>query len=137
MTNMKVLTEALTFISDNPDKHKQHVWTCGTGACLAGWVTLLNGYENSLIPAVDWFGDSMTTEVENGVVKDKRGHRHFVSSLAEELLDIDPRDATILFNEDNTIEDLKLMAKDLENGEDLSRWIDEDGNRIDPDEEEV
>lgn len=59
MPNMIELDRAVTFIQDHPEKHKQKSWTCDTGACLAGWGALLNGYEATITDgwvALEGFG---------------------------------------------------------------------------------
>lgn len=44
MPNLEALNRAVTQIVDHPETHQQDVWTCATGACLAGHGVLMNGY---------------------------------------------------------------------------------------------
>lgn len=42
MTNVDELDQIRTFLRANPDLHDQHVWQCGTTACVAGWTEALD-----------------------------------------------------------------------------------------------
>lgn len=143
MTNIDALDQAMTFIVDHPDKHDQRTWVCETGACLAGHVTLLNGYR--AVSHYDGFVveiDSMADLVVDKLVADAAspGRLRYagarkVREVAVEILDLEDIDAEVLFGGANTIDQLQLMVKDLSNGEllrDLWVTIDHDawGNPI-------
>lgn len=113
--NVDELDRNVTFIEDHPEQHNQRMWTCGTGACLAGHIALNNDYEVVHSPA--------THTVINGLVRDQQGDLHEVASLARTLLDATRAEADLLFAGGNTAETLRLMTKDAQNGEDITkRW---------------
>ena len=117
--NVDVLDEAVTFIEDHPEKHNQAVWTCSTGACLAGHITLLNGYQVATEDCGEFMGGEY---VLNGVVLDPRTNlRREVSATAQNLLDATSDETNLLFAAGNTAEDLRLMAKDVANDEDITK----------------
>ena len=137
--NLDVLDDAITFIKDHPEQHQQAHWTCDTGACVAGWVALLNGYKTKKQFIEDEDGNRKLVTVNGSVYRE--GHpKHTVSAsaIARELLGVtetpDLISTNILFHGTNTIEDIEMMAKDLANGiENLGtvwseKYIEEDGH---------
>jgi hypothetical protein len=145
MPNIDVLDQALTFISDHPEQHKQDKWVCGTGGCLAGWGAMLNGWaqikndrirvipienkaaaeaarvELSKFPLMDPEWSDASREYRNTL--NALGARS-VKIVAMEIFGIDSATANILFGGTNTIDKLKLMGKDIANGVDLNEsWL--------------
>lgn len=42
MSNVGALDQIRTFLRQHPHLHDQSMWTCGTTACVAGWVVALD-----------------------------------------------------------------------------------------------
>lgn len=77
MINLERLDAAIAYIEAHPEEHKQEIWFqrggCGTAACLAGVVALLDGWT----PV--WTGGE-ARDVE------KDGDRRYVGNVATDLL---------------------------------------------------
>lgn len=114
MVNCLELERVMTFVEDNPDNHTQEEWICGSGACFAGWACMLNGWSH--LALTDY------------VTKD--GDCRHTREVAQEILGIRATDALILFWGNNTPQKLRLMVKDLCNGEALrDYWMTSRGRR--------
>ena len=112
MVNIAALEKVITFIEDHPEKHVQSRWTCETGACMAGWGALLHGY--SVLPGF------RKIVVPPGKEHDLEAAIS-VRQAAQEVFDIDYLTAHLLFLGGNSAETLRLMVKDLANGEDIAK----------------
>lgn len=114
MINAERLQTVLTHIRDNPELHRQDLWTCGTSACFAGWTTRLFGVEDG------WTNIGFSTDVDGicGAEVWERDGTHYSSTrmLAITLLGLTNDQAFKLFNGGNTIGMIELMVKDLVNG---------------------
>lgn len=79
--NLDKLDQAIAYIEAHPEEHDQGLWFgergCGTTACLAGTVAVLNGW-------VPVFEHGEARDVE------KDGERAYVGNVATELLGLDP-----------------------------------------------
>lgn len=145
MPNIDALDQAMTFIVDHPEQHRQRVWVCETGACLAGHATLLNGYRavtefDGLVVEIGSQADRDVTALCAGAVRPDyfklldAGAKK-VRDVADGILGLEYADANVLFGGANTVDKLRLMVKDLSNGEALrGLWFatdeDEWGNSI-------
>lgn len=105
------LDRNVTFIEDHPEQHNQAVWTCETGACLAGHIVLNNGY----LPHLD------TDSKYGAVVEDAHGKKAMVSRTARRLIDATLDESDLLFAGGNTAQTLREMTKDAQNGEDITQ----------------
>lgn len=106
--NITELDRIVTFIEDHPEQHCQDVWICETGACLAGHVALQNGYR----VVSDGFKGRRVECLDTGEHK-------WVSDVAVEILGLTEEESILLFAGHNTIENLRMMTKDIANGENL------------------
>lgn len=109
--NVELLERTMQHISDHPENHAQEMWfsenDCGTAACFAGWACLLSGLE-----AVNAGCRSAEVTTPHGV--------HGVAAVeAKKLLGITHDEADIIFDANNSADMLRLMVKDLANGDDL------------------
>jgi|SRR6478609_838387 len=111
MLNLELLQQVRDKILFEPESHKQEVWmttgadvkpgqevSCPTGACVAGWASLLSG-------DVGIVHDSLTDAHDNLMVYDVRtpdGQVLEVSERGQELLGLDFITAETLFAEDNS-----------------------------------
>lgn len=113
MVNSVELERIMGFIEENPADHKQEEWICGTEACFAGWTCLLN----------DW-GPQYNVDGTSTEFVTKGEECQHVREVAQDILGITPTDALILFWGNNTPDKLRLMVKDLSNGEELrEHWV--------------
>lgn len=104
--NIEKLDEAIAYIEAHPEQHNQASWferrtsgACGTTACLAGTVALLDGWE----PA--WTSQYAPT-AEN-VIRD--GETRHVGLLAAEILDLDDDQYEALFHEAGDLDGIKYV----------------------------
>jgi hypothetical protein len=114
--NVELLEQVMQYIEDRPAQHDQGIWLdeCGTAACFAGWACLLSGWQ----VGASWdYGSPLVMSPDALVEK-------VVPEVAIELLGIGTEDAGVLFNGCNSLPMLRLMVKDLLNGEDLRDWND-------------
>lgn len=88
MPNVPELRRVQRHIRRYPEKYDQDVWICGTTACVAGRVALLNGWK----PAPE-SNDTI------GALVAKEGERNrLVAELAEGLLGLTPSQSSALFD---------------------------------------
>lgn len=99
--NVELLEKTIQHIEDYPEDHDQTRWftECGTASCFAGWAWNLAG-----------------RNYDNFLAYTNLSLCHF---SAQSLLGLTTNEALILFYEFNTRDMLKLMVKDLVNGDDL------------------
>lgn len=122
MADIEQLDRALAWIRKHPRQHDQGVWIrktwCGTTMCLAGVVTMLNGWMPYL-PARDGrFWEKVYVEVRNA-----DGDVRFVSECAADLLGLDWRQAHELFLASNTYDDLVQIRDNLARLQDSGREV--------------
>lgn len=123
MINVPLLQKALDHIEQHPEEWRQGVWgmatslnSCGTVACLAGHISLLDGWtpvydEDGSTTAPDRFGHEWF-----GVKRD--GQIANVSYAAEMALDAAASIGNrYLFAGDNSREDLWRIANELTGGQ--------------------
>lgn len=111
--NTELLEVVMQHIEDHPDKHDQgdYVRDCGTVACFAGWACLLSGWQ---------YVSTYPARVGDGK------HEKSIPALAIELLGLTEDESEILFDDNNTRPALRLMVKDLVNGDhlrDLDQYV--------------
>ena len=95
-------TDVVTVV-DNP-----LVEECGTAACFAGWTALLDGWK----PRID-VGNLFTYAL---MVNPKTGETDFSSNIARESLGLTLTQSDILFDSDNTLEDLREFVEMIVSG---------------------
>lgn len=110
--NIELLEQTMQYILDYPEKHDQRIWvqgvqeddSCGTTACFAGWACFLAGLKQEAVSTdEDYFRF--------------HGQRTHASDIAPKLLGLTTREADILFEATNSVEELQHMVKKLVNGE--------------------
>ncbi|MBO0676759.1 hypothetical protein JRC04_04705 [Mycolicibacterium sp. S2-37] len=103
--NIELLEQTMQHIEDHPEQHYQQVWVsdrvlnCGTVACFAGWGALLSGM------SVDEVHDAA-----------EKGLMHTVGAG---LFGLSENEAFDLFYSHNSPDVLRLMVRDLVNGDPL------------------
>jgi hypothetical protein len=129
------LEGGMQHILDHPEAHNQGVYieetTCGTAACLAGWIGLLYGEEYGFVRGVkgDYFryiGEEPV--VMCNIVSDESGwwedswtinpgQSAHASCVASHIIGVNDKwTLDRLFDGSNTVDMLQLMVKDLANG---------------------
>lgn len=97
MRNTELLQQVMQYIDDHPKQHDQSDWyrenECGTTACFAGWACILTGHNISA-----------STNVRDTAIA---------------ALGLTSSEAWKLFFATNTRDTLRLMVKDLVNGDEL------------------
>ncbi|MAY48819.1 MAG: hypothetical protein CMH38_03490 [Microbacterium sp.] len=109
--NTELLQRVMQHIDDHPEQHNQAVWLrhdCGTAACFAGWAALLS---DELVEVQD-------VEVD-GMFYDRAGVMHATSGAAVKVLGVTGEESDVLFDATNSRDMLRLMVKDLVNGDTL------------------
>lgn len=116
--NLEKLDEAIAYIEEHPERWGQRDWFyrgdggCGTAACLAGTIALLDGWQpTSWCPKWDG-GESSGSAVKDGV-------EDYVENIATAILGIRPApgpDLHPLFEVENTLDDIKRVRDELAAG---------------------
>ncbi|MGB3483983.1 MAG: hypothetical protein WBB07_17425 [Mycobacterium sp.] len=117
--NVELLERTMQHIDDHPELHDQADWanSCGTAACFAGWSALL-AFGTSVL---DGYGFELPAPFNDRL---PNGNHPRMSIQAARLLGLTKAEAETLFDANNTRDMLRLMVKDLANGDDL-RELDE------------
>lgn len=89
--NSDLLRAVARQIREHPETYNQHVWACGTQACIAGWAVLLSG--GRIGSANDTWGESV---LDHAFLDDDEVGEH-VGDAAERLLGLTADEATVLF----------------------------------------
>lgn len=143
--NVDEMERVATYLADHPNRHQQGRWTCASGACYAGHAAILNGWQ----PMTD-MGRARAAGLEVclmdeyfGSFVEKDGVIKRVSTVAKKIFGIETAGdnldtslddegdeiettSDVLFHSGNTAEKIKLMVKDLANGEDITKiWREE------------
>lgn len=107
--NAELLERVMQHIDDHPELHEQWHWfnECGTAACFAGWTCLLGGLKKA---------DGYSSRVE---LSKRPLDSAAARDAACQLLGLDDDEAELLFHAGNTRDELRLMVKDLVNGDQL------------------
>lgn len=95
-------------------KWDQSTWTapCGTYGCIAGNTVLDAGYIAHPQPSMI-----------GRVVVDQTGKEWFVPDAARQILGLTEEETAWLFRAHNSIEDLRIMQKNLHNGDPISKGL--------------
>jgi hypothetical protein len=107
--NLAKLDEAIAYIEAHPEEHYQSSWftrgACGTTACLAGTVAVLDGWKP------DWIGNR-AEYVTKGEA------RRYVATVACELLGLDAAsdEREYLFLGADTLDDIKQFRREYAAG---------------------
>ena len=110
--NVELLEKTLQHILDHPEQHDQGEWArsrldCGTAACFAGWAAILT------------FGESVINAREGTFAMPAPYDLPRMSESAGALLGLTEPEYYTLFEANNTRDMLRLMVKDLVNGDEL------------------
>lgn len=102
MRNLKLISDVLNNIKENPDHHWQAEWgvktECGTTHCVAGWACEMSGHP------LAWDGLCASDYTVSGL---------HVPVLAQELMGLTDDEANRLFFETNEQEAVELLEKIL------------------------
>lgn len=112
--NVQLLEKVMQHIDDHPEQHDQSTWVrtdCGTAACFAGWAAILT------------FGTGIILRDGGFQCPPPYAHR-IMSEVAADLLGLDEANADTLFHACNSRGMLRLMVKDLVNGDELGAFDD-------------
>ncbi len=112
MIDVARLRKGLEFALAHPEEHDQSSWAertvCGTTMCLAGTVVVQAGYTLLWQPGATTSGYARHP---------KTGARVPVPTQARDLLGITSAQATRLFLDSETIDELYVAANDITDGE--------------------
>lgn len=111
--NTELLERVMRHIDDHPEQHDQQVWIngCGTAACFAGWAALLSGREHVT--------ETNSKSVYHWFIS-PAGWRDTPRMAATIALGLTDDEADDLFHACNSRDVLRLMVKDLVNGDQLA-----------------
>lgn len=106
--NVELLERVMTWIDDHPEQHNQAEWAksgldCGTAACFAGWSAILAFG----LGVVHHGGFDLPAPYDLGCM----------SRSAGALLGLTEDECDTLFDATNSRDVLRLMVKDLVNGD--------------------
>lgn len=119
--NVPLMRKVLEHITAHPEEHNQHVWAernpCGTTYCMAGQTVLMAGHEiawsNGSEPDLDEdCADHVTTRIET-----PDGRSNYIPHVAARELGLSGCQATELFYDSTSIEDLWENANHYTDGE--------------------
>lgn len=113
--NTQLLQETIAAVLAQPEKHKQSEWRCETGMCFAGHAAMLAGAE--------W---AHPEDLTNPYIKTTGTLDVHVSNYAAEALGLDGLEEAVLFEGDNTTEDLVKMVDNLLNGRHIQDGVGDD-----------
>lgn len=89
-------------------------YSCGTGVCLAGWISLSHGAK-PLVDTQVFKHAAFSCRLTDGTIMRIDAH-------AQRLLGATPGEAAILFGQENTVPVLREMYRVLEEGRSLEYW---------------
>jgi hypothetical protein len=124
MANIEKLRAVLARIKADPTIWDQRVWICGTAACFAGHAVLMEGWK-----PCTFSGDRYEEPDEeySAVCRELRQGEEYVETYdvhakARDVLGLSNHEANILFQMDNTMEDLAEIVDALEDGFPVDPW---------------
>jgi hypothetical protein len=133
MPNTELLQRTLAQIEAHPEAWNQEAWAsktdCGTAYCFAGHAVALT-YPD----AVPMFEGASTTGFVS-IPQHPERTLWYVPDLAGEVLGLTHGPASILFDCVNTLDDLRAMVADLVAGGDLERFLRDDYENEDGDDD--
>ena len=103
MANVTLLKATLSYIELHPEEWDQTSWICDTTACFAGTACLLGGGKRI-------FRKGELSDDESVRVGRKR---RLVMEMAQEVLDLNSREADRLFNPCNNLSQLRRLVNEL------------------------
>lgn len=123
MINLEKLDAAIAYIEANPTEWKQDTWFyrgdggCGTAACLAGTIAILDGWTPT-----DW---QVCGGGYDSAAAEKGGTVRVVGAVAREILGIGPEHVNddgdelgeVLFAPYNTVDDIKQIRDEIAEGQ--------------------
>ena len=118
MPNVELLKQVLQHIETHPDEWDQREWVtdwpgCKTAYCFAGWTAVLAGArpdEDDEVPRASLPAE--LANVESCSWPASKGFLH-VADAAMYLLGLNEHEADELFEEDNTLDDLRRIVGEL------------------------
>ena len=117
--NKQLLKNTLELIKNNQNHWNQRHWHCGTSHCFAGFVEL----QTKNLP-VDTYEDD--PRLVGDSILSSTNHVGRVNYIAMDALNINDELANLLFNANNTLEELtdivEVLTKDTITVEDLSNF---------------
>jgi len=119
--NVPLLRKTLEHIEAHPEEWNQEYWRCGTTMCFAGTACHLDGGEWVTESAqstqdLDGLHNGEFVMRRDGEERDQRwGHEAYVhcATRAQRVLGITPGAADKLFDEENTLDDLRRLVGEL------------------------
>lgn len=123
--NVDLLTRTLAHIEAHPEQWDQTMWatrgSCGTSYCFAGWAVALSGGKPN-------FADDFAADVREGV--DDSYHvlagsipgitETYYGAVARQLLGLEPYQSNELFDDCNSLDDLRRIVGKLTGAEGVS-----------------
>lgn len=119
--NVPLMRKVLEHITEHPEEHDQGVWAektpCGTTYCMAGHTVLMAGHE------IAWSGGPTDVSNEDGAdhvtksVVTPDGLTNYIPYVAARELGLDRDQASMLFYDSSSIEDLWESANFYTDGE--------------------
>lgn len=114
MPNMEMIDKILDHIEAHPETWNQKSWAqkvdCGTAFCVAGHAVAMT-YPKAQFLFDQYWKTADVVELEPD------GEERHVSELAREILDLNEYQGDALFDEANTLSDLRAKAERLRNGD--------------------
>lgn len=128
MANIQKLEAVLEYIRTHPKEHDQGIWahrtSCGTAMCMAGTAVALEGHK-IIWPEIDL----VYYQADKCLVPDGHKAREwgenfgYIWNVAEADLELTSYEADILFEGDNSLQDLEAMVENLANGRDIGHGL--------------
>jgi hypothetical protein len=100
--NVHLLQQTLSYIETHPEEWQQGEWRCGTNACFAGHAALLAGAR--WVHPDHQFDDYVITPDAQEV---------FVADFAQQVLELNGDQASVLFDADNSMANLRHIVNQL------------------------
>lgn len=104
--NIELLDKALKIIEEHPEHWNQSHWHCGTSHCLAGHIYLIIHELPYDCGSINNDEDCPLDDYDDDVLENTYWD-------AKKALNISTKDADMLFDGENTLDDLKRMRDDL------------------------
>lgn len=108
--NVALLNKVMEHIEAHPEEHDQRYWgivtACGTKFCFAGHTAMMCGHDPVFDPMGFFVG-----------CRDHRGGSQRVDDVARSELGISTRDASRLFFESTTIQQLRAVVDEIASGD--------------------
>jgi hypothetical protein len=138
LRGVELLDKIIEIIEAHPEMHNQRSWavitnvpglscnwdqdidgdsvpeSCGTAMCVAGWAAHLCGGQFRFYAMRRWNGMELSASKVSRV---DDGTTVAISEFASHVLGLNPYDAGVLFDEDNSLDRIKEFRDKIANGE--------------------